>query len=385
MDLIVGPVARGDNFWDRPFILEDLWANIESGTHTLLVAPRRVGKTSLMFRLLDQPKEDYIVLYLISESAQSANAFWEMLFEALTEDKFISTVEVKARKIYDKLKTIRINEAGIKGIKFGESESVDYAKAFKEILKSFDLDKKLVIMMDEFSQTIENIIRHESVQSAEKLLSIHRSLRQDPSIMGKVTFIYAGSIGLEGVVSSINALHSINDLNAVKVTPLGAKEAKAFINHLCQESNIAINNDEVNYILEKIQWHMPFYIQLIVKEIQRLYRRNPIVTMEVIDKAIKNALDNRQYFEHWENRLHVLAKDEKSFAKEILNIISEHQSLESKEISNIANKYKLDEKAMKKVLRSLVYDGYINNEINAKTYRFNSPILRIWWYKNVAN
>ncbi len=385
MALIVGPVARGDNFWDRPYILEDLWANIESGTHTLLVAPRRVGKTSLMFRLLDEPKKDYIVLYLISESAQNAHTFWEMLFEAFTEDKFITTIEVKAKKIYDKLKTIRINEAGIKGIKFGESDSVDYSKAFKEILKSFDSDKKLVIMMDEFSQTIENIIKHESVQSAEKLLSEHRSLRQDPSIMGKVTFIYAGSIGLEGVVSSINAVHSINDLSPVKVTPLEQKEAKVFVSHLCYESDISIGNDEINYVLEKIEWYMPFYIQLIVKEIQRLYRRDPIVNIEIIDEAISNALENRQYFEHWENRLHVLRKNKKRFAKEMLNIISEHKQLESKEIWNIGNKHELDEKVVKEVLRSLVYDGYVNNEINPKIYRFNSPLLRIWWYKNVAN
>ncbi len=385
MNLIVGPVARGDNFWDRPYILEDLWSNIDSGTHTLLVAPRRVGKTSLMFRLLDEPKKDYIVLYLISESAQNAHTFWEMLFEAFTEDKFIATIEVKAKKIYDKLKTIRINEAGIKGIKFGESDSVDYSKAFKEILKSFDSDKKLVIMMDEFSQTIENIIKHESVQSAEKLLAEHRSLRQDPNIMGKITFIYAGSIGLEGVVSSINAVHSINDISSVKVTPLEQKEAKTFASHLCLESNITIGNDEIKYVLEKIEWHMPFYLQLIVKEIQRLYRRDPIVNIEVIDEAINNALANRQHFEHWENRLHVLSKDKKSFVIEILNIISEHKRLESKEILNIANKYNLDEKVRKEVLHSLVYDGYVNSEIDPKVYRFNSPILRIWWYRNVAN
>ena len=385
MALLVGPVARGDNFWDRPFILEDLWSNIESGTHTLLVAPRRVGKTSLMFKLLDEPKEDYVVLYLISESAQNAHTFWEMLFEALTEDEFISTLKVKAKKIYDKLKTIRINEAGVKGIKFGESDSVNYSKAFKDILKSFDSEKKLVIMMDEFSQTIENIINHENIQSAEKLLSEHRSLRQDPSIMGKVTFIYAGSIGLEGVVSGINALYSINDLDGVKVIPLEEKEAKAFITHLCKESNIIIGDKEINYILEKIEWHMPFYIQLIVKEIQRLYRVNPVVTVKVIDTAIDNALANRQHFEHWEKRLHVLSKDENSFAKNVLNIISEQKELESKEILNMGNKYNLDEQIVKKVLRSLVYDGYINNEINPKIYRFNSPILRIWWYRNVAN
>jgi len=385
MTVIVGPVARGENFLDRPFILEDLWDNIESGTHTLLAAPRRVGKTSLMFRLLDEPKEGYIVLYIISESAQSASKFWEILFEALTEEKFISSIKIKAQKLYEKLKTIRINEAGIEGIKFGDSESVDYAKAFKEVLKNFDSNKKLVIMMDEFSQTIENVIKYEGVKQAEGLLAAHRTLRQDPNIMGKVTFIYAGSIGLESVVSGINAMHLIIDLSAVKVPPLDDVDASKFARHLCQSNEIDIDDASLSYMFEKIEWYIPFHIQLVVKEIQRLYRRDPIVDERVIDKAIDNALGNRQYFEHWETRLHVLGKNENTFAKEVLSIISEHKMFALNEILNIGNKYTLEEKDAKNILKSLVDDGYINNEDDIKMYRFNSPILRTWWYRNVTN
>ena len=39
----------------------------------------------------------------------------------------------------------------------------------------------------------------------------------------------------------------------------------------------------------------------------------------------------------------------------------------------------------KDIVVSLVYDGYINNNENIKIYRFNSPILRMWWRKYVAN
>ena len=37
------------------------------------------------------------------------------------------------------------------------------------------------------------------------------------------------------------------------------------------------------------------------------------------------------------------------------------------------------------VIKALIYDGYINNNDDAKIYRFNSPILKMWWYKNVTN
>jgi len=55
------------------------------------------------------------------------------------------------------------------------------------------------------------------------------------------------------------------------------------------------------------------------------------------------------------------------------------------EIINIASKHSLDEDEAKEIIHSLVYDGYINNNDDVKIYRFNSPILKMWWYKNVAN
>lgn len=53
MAIIAGQAARGKDYWDRPFILEDIIEVIERGEHILLVAPRRVGKTSLMYRIMD--------------------------------------------------------------------------------------------------------------------------------------------------------------------------------------------------------------------------------------------------------------------------------------------------------------------------------------------
>ena len=37
--------------------IEDLWEELENGSHILMVAPRRVGKTSLMYKILDESKE----------------------------------------------------------------------------------------------------------------------------------------------------------------------------------------------------------------------------------------------------------------------------------------------------------------------------------------
>ena len=184
----------------------------------------------------------------------------------------------------------------------------------------------------------------------------------------------------------MDATKYINDLNNIKVSPLELNEAKEFTQKLCSSNRIEISKDEIAYMLEQIEWLIPFYIQLITQEIKRLFRIEKEVTKESIDKAIQNSLDYRSYFENWQSKLRE-AFDNKSylFAKEILNTISETLTMKSSEIINTATKHKINEDDAKEIIHSLVYDGYINNNDNPKIYRFNSPILRMWWYKNVAN
>lgn len=385
MAIIAGQAVRRENFWDRAYLMEDIFDIIETGGDILLVAPRRVGKTSLMYKILDTVGDKYVVIYVNTEAEHTVNAFWEKLFHTLMDEDFVATLKNKASNFLNKIKSIRISEAGFEGIKFGEAEVIDYAKAFENLLKSYDGDKKLIIMMDEFSQTIENIIQYESSEKAEQLLKVHRDLRQNHKVSEEVTFIYAGSIGLESVVANIKSSKHINDLVSISVPPFEPKDAEKFTAHLCKSNGIEISSSDIHYILEKIEWYIPFYIQLVVQEVKRLYRRNPVVNEGVVDEAIEKVLQHKKDFVHWEERLGSFSKEGKLYAKAVLNLISEHKTLQSNDIVNMGVKHELEEDDAKQIIHSLKYDGYINNNDDAKIYRFNSPMLRTWWYKNVAN
>ncbi len=45
-----GAPVQGDNFYGRTKEIENIWARLATD-HVLLTAPRRVGKTSIMYRL----------------------------------------------------------------------------------------------------------------------------------------------------------------------------------------------------------------------------------------------------------------------------------------------------------------------------------------------
>ena len=339
-----------------------------------------------MYKILDKPEANYIPIYIDTESADSQNEFWQKLFHALTTEDFVNKLETAANTLWASLKNIKVKKVSATGVEFGSGEKLDYKEAFKILVKDLDNDKKLIIMIDEFAQTIENIIKYEDTKNAVSLLKAHRELRQDIKFSHKVSFIYAGSIGLESIVAKMDATKHINDLNSIKISPLSYREAQKFTQQLCSDNSIIITKNEVLYLLEKIEWFIPFYIQLIAQELKKLHRKSPKVTNNMIDLAIEHALEHRQYFESWLIKIRTAFKNNAYlFAKEILNIISENKSMESLAITNIAVKHTLNEEDAKEVIHSLIYDGYINNSDNKKVYRFNSPILRMWWNKNVAN
>ena len=61
---ITGQAVVGDNLYGRDYEIASLWEKLEQGEHILMLAPRRVGKTSLMLELRRAPRENWDVIYV---------------------------------------------------------------------------------------------------------------------------------------------------------------------------------------------------------------------------------------------------------------------------------------------------------------------------------
>jgi hypothetical protein len=342
MKNIAGQPVRDSNFFDRPVLSRQFQQKIESGSSILISAPRRVGKTSLMLHIHDQGMEGYYFIYLITESVNNENEYFKRILNKIFETKFLTFMQKFSKKSHQSIKDRinRISEIG-KTLKFDSESKRNFREEFIDIIKSIDLkNQKIIFLIDEFSQTVENIIEDEGKNSAIRFLQGNRELRQDPEINQKIQFVYAGSIGLE-----------------------------------------------------KIQWYIPFYIQLAVMVISDLDRETGIqnktekrkITKKFITQATDRMLELRSCFEHWHMRLRkAFKKEEYNFAKETLNFIANKENIERKDMMNLAQKFNIPH-TYKDIINALVYDGYINNNDEPSIYRFNSPILMLWWKKNVAN
>jgi len=386
MRIQTGNPVRGHDFFARENLIDKAWDLIAAGNHIMIAAPRRVGKTSLMYYLMDHPQENYHFLYIITQSVNNENEFFRRMVNKVLKTDYIQKSQ-RLLTFLEKHKPI-IKKVAPDGIEFGVSEDHNYLEMLIRILKSFHPDsKKLVIMIDEFPEALENIIKDDSESAAIRLLQSNRELRHDPEICENVQFIYTGSIGLETVVSGLNAVSAINDLSRLKIPPLTIDEAKQMIGLLLENVQFDLSVQIIEYIIQKIEWLIPFYIQLVMQELKNIHRDGYQIqiTEATVDQAFSEMLEQRNHFEHWHTRLRTSFKSgEYNFVKELLNVTSENEKINSNEIFNLAVKYQL-EAICKSLVDSLVYDGYINNNDDNKIYRYNSPILRMWWRKNVAS
>ena len=67
MKLSIGKTATGDNFFLRDDIVDEIYEALEEGQNLLLSAPRRVGKTSIIHYIKDNPADEYYCVYVDTE------------------------------------------------------------------------------------------------------------------------------------------------------------------------------------------------------------------------------------------------------------------------------------------------------------------------------
>ena len=391
MKNIIGQPARGENFYQRDREVKKIIDSLSNCNNIQITAPRRVGKTSILWYLFDNDIANRRYVYVDTESiANEEDFFKKLLNEILRNEHIGSSAKLKsglsgANRFLKKIKSIKILNTGIE--LNHENEGHNYFDELQNFLSGYAMEEnmELVVLIDEFPQTIENIKSIDPVQ-AVSFLQKNRTLRSNPEINGKVKFIYTGSIGLNQTVSRLNASATINDINSIEIGPLSEKEAKELFRKLLNPYNRKVTTQAEDTLLKIIQWYIPFHIQLTVQEIVQQTESGDEVLSSTIESAVDNiiALKNQNHFDHYYTRLKVQFKNEAfKYADELLKDIVANDAADKTRVFDLAAKYDLTGE-YKKILETLMYDGYIHYIEDTKEYRFNSPIVKRWWLKFIC-
>jgi hypothetical protein len=395
------PVSNGD-FFNRDAELADLWWKLDTD-HVLLLAPRRVGKTSLMYKLRDEApaRPDTCAIYLSVPDIDTELEFVERLYRTLLDSPQASS---RLARVWDAMKSSsvgkffsRIESVGIPEvfeIGWREAKPDDWETLGRELLDALrKAEGRWLILIDELPVFILNLIRQDPTAArARTFLYWLRQMRQMPPPEGeRLRFLLAGSVGLDTVANRYRMSDAINDLALKTLGTFSPETADRFLETLGDDYGLKLAPEVRQRICQRAEWLIPYYLQLFFSGLLELCsdeRRVPDVATvdEVFDVLLSHG--RKGIFNYWQERLtEELGAPQDAYAQAMLNVCSRdangatRQTLEQVLSTPIADGAKRDE-TLNWLLDVLINDGYLVED--GGRYRFRSSLLREFWHRRFA-
>ncbi|NQU86349.1 MAG: hypothetical protein HQ541_11360 [Mariniphaga sp.] len=374
-----GDAVTGEYYLRRQKINDLFWSYIEKRSDVLFVAPRRIGKSSIMKDLVASAPKNYYCIYKNIEGATTKNLFYKRIFEMLIQR--LSWTKKNIAFVTSWISKYDIKKIGKDSIELGKSPKV-YQKEVFGLLNEVAKEGLIVILfIDEFVEVILNLRNKGNTEDAISILHELREIRHN-SDLKNIIFVYAGSIGLHYIVKEIGRPKLINDLEPLNIDPLTIPEAKQLINRLTKGATIQYDKKNQEYLINKIEHLIPYFIQLMIAEINVIAFKNDSenINTDLIDIAFTSATKNTANFDDWVKRLKDYLKTNYSFINHILTYCAHKGKINIQEIYDSAVEYEKNEN-YKELIDELVKDGYLYEKNNV--YQFLSPFIKNYWlYKN---
>ncbi len=386
----VGNPVEGDDFYDREREQARAWRKLE-GSHLLMLAPRRIGKTSLIMRLCAtaadhgfqavncsfakcETERDCVRL-LLDTMAETGTA-WQNLLEHL-------------KTPLGRIKGVKI---GPVGIDWNQGADVDWRAAGDALGKALDeLGSRWLICVDELPVFIVNLLKQgeDGKRRARAFLYWFRDLRQRHYRC--VKWLTAGSIGLDTVASRLGLSDAINDLEPFPLAAFDDATAMSFLDKLAASYGMPLAEPLRQAIVRRVGWPVPYYLQLMFSQIREDWAETGVAPDEAaVGRAFERLLDPayRVHFDYWRQRLdEELGQPEAAHAALLLDSLSQSAAGDAKDTLNqrltkrIADPAER-EKSLNYLMDILLADGYLV-ERNGR-FAFRLEWLREYWRRRFA-
>ena len=340
----------------------------------MLAAPRRVGKTSFARRLIDTlSSKGWNTIFIDLEEITSIDHFFYAFYGELVklpETKAVEKVKAKMKKW---LSGVELSTTGLPvkaTVKMESSDNNDF-KDLADILNT--LDNHTLVVFDELTVLLKSLSeRNDNEQSVKTFLNQFRAMRSATS--EKCSWLICSSVGVRNFTTQHNLSDTINDVADFELGAFSDEEAVKFVSTLAKSIGIEANAKMKRYILDKIGWNIPFFIQLLLSKFPA-----GEITKTDVDEAYDHLLQTGS-FDTWHERLNIEYGNNKDVAKLILKYLC--VNVDGKTRDEIYNhiyakipSFENDEMGL--LLRALITDGYLVKD--GERYKFRSPLLRDYW------
>ena len=394
MHNVVGPPVTGENLFGREYELDTLWTKLGRGEHILMLAPRRVGKSSLMMELCRNPQPNWHAIYVDLQAGDSAEDCFAAILAALANrPEYRTWLEaIPFRKsVGDLLGGLTVSaKIEVLRVDFKAAMSGDWQHTADQLQNRLanlpNPDEKLLLVLDELPMLVSRIIKKgDGVAETDLLLSKLREMRLSESWSDRIQTLVGGSIGLEGILRRIGLSATVNDLSPFPVNSWDQDTAGKFLKGLGVDEGFPLTNEHIARMLELLGDPNPYLVQLFFGAAKDACKGQiGRLSIESIDRCFHDRLtgpSGTPHLDHYAERLEtILTAPELEMARAIL--AKACRSKDGVTRADLSEEEDRDEAIFMFALRQIESDGYIVWDGNSA--RFPSNLLRQWWKRYQA-
>ena len=368
---VFGKIISGEHFLDREKEQERLQRNIRSATNSMLVSPRRWGKSSLVRQVADKIQyEDPTVKFCFIDmfNIRKEEDFYAQLVTAVLKtgsDRWEKWMEDAKQFLKGMIPRFNMGSDPVNDF----SVSLDWTEVKKnphEILNLAEIisakkNIKIVVCIDEF----QNLAFFDEPLEFQKTLRAHWQLHKN------AVYILLGSRRhiLTGLFNNPSMpFYRFGDL--VMLGKIPAEFWPLFISERFAISGKIFSESMAAGIPGLLENH-PYYIQYLLHEIWNISEEN--ITEEVIDAAITNLLDQNNYL--FQMQTDNLPNTQVAFLKALSDGVVSFTSMET------MKKYDLGSVSNIRRIREALIQKEIIDIFPGKP-EFLDPLYKLWFFKN---
>ena len=394
-----GGSLKPEEIVGRDRLIVTLWDKLER--HSVrMTAERRMGKTSVLKKMLAHQPEGMTAFYLDLEHVESPEELVQEIFNKVSEvlggvQKWQGKlrrieVEVSSTLCASRQQKFLVNWGlggekimGVSLPKPGLSWKQHLQGMMRDLSAQVEAEEKWLLFFDELPFAIDNIRKDKGANAAMAVLDTLRSIRQEHS---QIRMVYSGSIGLHHVVAELKTQGyrnaPTNDMPLVEVGPFAAYDAWDLARNLIIGEGIATDSlEDVSQAIAVTVNEIPFYIHHCVAELKEL---NTVVTTAQVEAMIQASIRKYDVWEigYCETRIKTYYGAQDKLALLVLDKLAAGIAVATGDLWDwvSAKSPDLDKEVFRSTLNLLEQDHYIcrNDEGN---YQFRFSLVQRYWHQ----
>lgn len=363
---IIGKAAEGSFFTDRVEDSKRLQANLTHGINTILISPRRWGKTSLVKKVIAEiDKPDIKCVFIDIFKCKSEYEFYHTFAS--------SVIKQTSSKIDEWIETAKTFLSNISPkFSFGPDPTNDFSLSFewtpKENTEIDILQLPEKIAQRKNIQIIVCIDELQQVASFEDSLKFEKKIRSVWQHQQNVTYCMFGS--KKNLMETIfndksKPFYKFGDMMFIKKIP--TEEWVPFICEKFQKTGKSISAKQATKICEVTE-NLSSYVQHLAWVVW--YKTNKITTDDDITSAIDDLLEQNNVF--FQREVELLSEHQLNFLYALADGVTNGFSRKE-----IIKKYRLESSAnVQSIKKALIKKDII--DIDGQEISFNDSLFKYW-------